>query len=58
MHAHCKSVRSDQNYWEQVEDYVAQHVNVRFTHGICPTCYDKVIAEWEVGDGSTKRDGV
>ena len=52
--SYCKSVRSDQNYWEQVEDYVAQHVNVRFSHGICPTCYVKVVAEWDVQDDPTK----
>jgi DNA-binding response OmpR family regulator len=46
--SYCKSVRSDQNYWETVEDYVAQHVNVQFTHGICPTCFDKVVGEWDV----------
>ncbi len=46
--SYCKSVRSDQNYWETVEDYVAQHANVQFTHGICPTCFDKVVKDWDV----------
>jgi len=45
--SYCKSVRSDANYWEQVEDYVAVHVNVQFTHSICPPCYDKIVAEFE-----------
>ena len=52
--SYCKSVRSDQNYWEKVEDYVSQHVHVQFTHGICPTCFEKVVGEWGVQDGPAK----
>jgi hypothetical protein len=26
-----------------VEDYVAQHTGVQFSHGICPTCYENVM---------------
>jgi DNA-binding response OmpR family regulator len=43
--SYCKSVRTDQNYWEQVEDYLSQHTDVQFSHGICPACYDTVIAK-------------
>jgi DNA-binding response OmpR family regulator len=45
--SYCKSVRNDQNYWEQVEQYVAEHSNLQFSHGICPTCYETVAARWE-----------
>jgi response regulator RpfG family c-di-GMP phosphodiesterase len=55
--SYCKSVRSDQNYWEKVEDYVAQHVNVQFSHGICPTCFEKVVGEWNVRDDRTEEGG-
>lgn len=34
----CKKVRNDQNYWQSVEVYVAEHADARFTHGICPPC--------------------
>jgi DNA-binding response OmpR family regulator len=43
--SYCKSVRSDQNYWEQVESYISEHTDVRFSHGICPTCLQKVVEE-------------
>lgn len=43
--AYCKRVRTDQNYWEQVEHYMADHSDVQFSHGICPTCYVDVSAE-------------
>jgi len=45
--SYCKRVRSDDNYWEQVESYITQHSNAVFSHGICPTCYEKLIAEAE-----------
>lgn len=41
--AWCKKVRNDQNYWQQVEDYVAQHADVSFSHGICPSCFDREV---------------
>jgi hypothetical protein len=36
--AHCKSVRNDEGYWQQVEVYVREHSKAEFTHGICPDC--------------------
>ena len=41
--SYCKKVRDDRNYWQQVEQYVATHTNVQFSHGICPDCYSKVV---------------
>jgi phosphoserine phosphatase RsbU/P len=40
---YCKCVRDDQNYWQQVETYVAHHTNARFSHGICPKCFESVV---------------
>ena len=42
--SYCKHVRTDDNYWEQVEHYVTQHTDLQFSHGICPGCYDRVMA--------------
>jgi len=36
--AWCKRVRQDDGYWEQLEKYVAQHSDARFSHSICPQC--------------------
>ena len=47
--SYCKRIRSDQDYWEQVDSYVAQHSEAQFTHGICPACYERVRAEFEQG---------
>ena len=45
--SYCRSVRSDQNYWEQIEDYLAQHTDLRFTHGICERCYETAVEQLE-----------
>jgi len=45
--SYCKKVRDDSNYWQQVESYMSARTGVQFSHGICPQCYPKVIAELE-----------
>jgi phosphoserine phosphatase RsbU/P len=37
--AWCKKVRSDRDYWQQVEEYLSEHGQIRFSHGICPDCF-------------------
>jgi phosphoserine phosphatase RsbU/P len=39
--SYCKKIRDDRNYWQQVEQYVTDRTEARFTHGICPTCYER-----------------
>ena len=41
--SYCKRVRSDENYWSQVEAYLAEHSEMRFTHSICPSCYEEKV---------------
>lgn len=40
---YCKQVRDDQNYWQEVENYISHHTDTKFSHGICPNCYESVI---------------
>ncbi len=40
--AYCKKIRNDQNYWQQVETYVAEHSEAQFSHGSAD-CYDRVV---------------
>jgi len=46
--SYCKQVRADDNYWEQVEQYVSQHSDLQFSHGVCPACYDRIAADFGV----------
>lgn len=39
--AWCRKVRQDDGYWNELEIYVTQHTDARFSHGICPACRDK-----------------
>lgn len=43
--AACKSVRDDAGYWQQVESYLARHSEARFSHGLCPECAGRALAE-------------
>lgn len=56
--SYCKRVRSDQNYWTQVESYLGEHLDVQFSHGICPSCYEHhVQPELDaLGRGSDSED--
>jgi phosphoserine phosphatase RsbU/P len=45
MCSYCKKIRDDRNYWRRVEAYIMEHLDVRVSHGICPECYEKVMAE-------------
>ena len=37
--AKCKKVRDDKEYWVLVESYFKEHLDVDFSHGLCPDCY-------------------
>jgi sensor histidine kinase YesM len=39
--AHCKRIRDDSGFWQQIEIYVKSHSDAEFSHGICPECIQK-----------------
>lgn len=38
---YCKKVRDDENYWDQIEGYISKHTGSKFSHSVCPDCYQK-----------------
>ncbi len=40
--AACKKIRDDKGYWQEVEIYLAKHSDLEFTHGICPSCAQRL----------------
>jgi len=38
---HCKKLRDDQQFWQQVEGYFHHFIGVEFSHGICPACLEE-----------------
>jgi PAS domain S-box-containing protein len=41
--SYCKKIRDDENYWQTVEGYMSQVTGMKFSHGICPTCYESEV---------------
>ena len=37
--SYCKKIRDDHDFWKRVEEYITDHSEAQFTHGICPECY-------------------
>jgi hypothetical protein len=44
--ASCKKIRDDKGYWNEVESYIRDHSEARFSHGICPECAKKLYPEF------------
>lgn len=36
--SHCKKVRDDQGYWQQIDAFITEHSDLFFSHGLCPEC--------------------
>ena len=44
--ANCKKIRNDEGYWLQVEQYLENYSDFRFTHSICPICEKKLYSQY------------
>lgn len=40
--ASCKKIREGNGYWTQVESYIREHSEAKFSHGLCPECAKKL----------------
>jgi len=45
---HCKKIRDDKGYWNQIETYISQHSSAEFSHGICQDCVEKYYPGLEI----------
>jgi len=43
--AWCKKIRDDEGYWSEVEAYIAKRSGATFTHGVCPSCAEKMLGD-------------
>lgn len=39
--SYCKQIRDDRGSWNRLEKYICKHSTAKFSHGICPDCYEK-----------------
>lgn len=44
--AHCKRIRDDAGAWKQMEAYISQHSEAKFSHSICPKCAEELYPEF------------
>lgn len=42
----CKKIRDDEGYWQQIEEYIRDHSEADFTHGICNECVEELYPEF------------
>jgi hypothetical protein len=43
--AWCNKIRDDKESWHQMESYIASHSEAKFSHGVCPECYEEQMLE-------------
>ncbi len=43
--ASCKRIRQAGNQWQSVEQYITEHSEAQFSHGLCPECYEHYRAQ-------------
>ena len=36
--ANCKKIKDDQGYWHEVDQYIQEHSDAEFSHGLCKAC--------------------
>jgi hypothetical protein len=54
--SHCKKIRDDKGYWNQIETYIRDHSDAEFSHGICQECAKKYYPDMDLyGDEQTQQ---
>jgi len=41
--SYCKRIREGEEYSKSVEEYLAEHTEAKFSHGVCSDCYEKFV---------------
>jgi hypothetical protein len=42
----CKKIRNAYGEWEEMENYIHEHADAEFTHGICPSCLKELYPQF------------
>lgn len=40
--ASCKKIRNDGGFWQQLEEYLSEHSEAEFSHGLCQPCIKRL----------------
>lgn len=41
---HCKEIRDDDGYWDNIEHFLSDHTAAEFSHSICERCAEKLFS--------------
>jgi len=54
--AQCKKIRQDEDYWQSVENYVGQYLDLSFSHSYCPSCKQDMLQAIDATPVSPRRN--
>ena len=54
----CKKIREDKDVWAQIEVYIEAHSDVKFSHGLCPDCFNEFYQheDWFIEKMATEKE--
>lgn len=44
--SYCKKIRDDKGSWNQLEAYISEHTDAKFSHGLCSECEKKLYSKY------------
>lgn len=45
--SYCKGIRDDKGYWNKLEQFIENHSDAQFSHGICDACMEQKFGEYK-----------
>lgn len=52
----CKRIRDDKGNWNQLEEYIHEHSEAEFSHGLCTDCARKIYPKYFPKEGDPQHD--
>lgn len=43
----CRKIKDEDGYWQIVEEYIENHTEILFSHGLCDGCSDELYGDYE-----------
>ncbi len=53
MCAYCRRIADDEGHWEPLETYLRKHTGTSISHGACPECVERLLADMNVNGGQS-----
>lgn len=53
--SYCGKVHIDENAWSHMEEFIAERSLLEFSHGVCPTCYQKLLKDSKLTSAGDRK---